>query len=611
MKSRKKPFFDGYTEPNTFIGGVGASSVTSAAALASKLSIERYHIKNFQIDANNNVSCYIGRNYTINGSAWSTDSIITYYLDLQGKCTRLNTFAFHNAFNPATRKMLIFPEVTSCVDRLVGGGGAGTRNKLGLICLPLLEPIGVSGTTNQNNFSWADFFNDVYVNSGNQTNNLGSPDADISSAISSNISTWIRYSTNENFPPVVTGLTYTARTDNAIDIIWDDVSHTNLIEHYLVFANGNFVGDAGSGTTFTITGLTAGQTYEIKMLAVDEMGNNSRKFSNSISVRTPNTFLGGVGNTSVTSAADFASITDLTLSEISDFQIDDNNNVSFYVSSTYQMGEGPACCGFDGDSSLKYFIDFEGRLTSMSVATIRSSGPQALYIPGITQINASQTRYCPVKYTFHENVTNLPGSFSIATTSGVKWVRLPSVLSIGAAALNGLSALDRCYIPDCTSWYYVSGNTNMWITTSSSSIKKIYVDVSQETANGGGLPDGLAQAQNVNGWNLVFITGYTAPNAVTNLSSSSVTSSGCNLNFTPPSSTHGLDFYEVWVENISLGRWELERVQDRYNAHQEISGSGSSITGLSSGSTYRIYIIACDIYWNRSASSNVIQITTS
>ena len=279
MKSRKKPFFNGNRPPNTFIGGVGASIITNTTQLAAKLSIQSYHIKNFKIDTNNNVSCYIGRNYTMNASAFVNNNNITYYFDLDGKCTYLNTQAFHNVTNSTVHQIIIFPNVTGCNAALVSGGGAGTRGKINIACLPKLEPIGVSGTTSQNNFSWCDFFGNVYVNSANQTNNAGSPDADISSAISSNIGTWIRYSSNSDSPSGATGIYTVSATTSSIHIGWNAVSHSNAIDYYALFRDGVFV-SANNTTSRNVTGLTSGTTYEFKVLVIDEMGNSSKKFSN-------------------------------------------------------------------------------------------------------------------------------------------------------------------------------------------------------------------------------------------------------------------------------------------------------------------------------------------
>ena len=383
MKSRKKPFFDGRSEPNTFIGAVGAS-ISTATLLAAKLSIQRYHIKNFQIDANNNISCYIGRNYTMNGQAWYNNNTITYYLDLAGKCTVLNNQAFHNTTNGSPQQDVVFPNLTGLTGtRVFAGGGAGTRNKMGIICAPKLEPIGTAGTTSDNHFSWCDYFRNVYVESGNTVNNLGGVDADISSAISSNIGTWINYSDNYDAPAKVTGIQVTAITETSIDVIWDDMTHVNTIDYYLVLANGNIVGRPNT-TFFQITGLVKDTAYEIKILAIDSMGNNSPKFG-VIQVTTdlyPNTFIGGVGNTAISTETDISNYsTALSASDIKKLSIDGSNNVSFYVEKAWTVTSGD---WLYNNSNLTYFIDADGWFrgyAGLSVGCIAGTNLKYIHAP--------------------------------------------------------------------------------------------------------------------------------------------------------------------------------------------------------------------------------------
>ncbi len=278
---RKKPFFSGNPPANTFIGAVGATSDTSASDLAAKLSLSRWHIKNFKIDANDNVSCHINRNYSINDSAFENNNIITYYIDINGKCTHLTTECFHNNTNSSKFHVLVFPNVTSCGASISSGGGAGTRNKAGIMCFPKMEPIGITGTTSQNNFSWCDFNANVYVNDVCATNNAGGPDFDLVppvGAVSSAIATWVKYSSNTNSPSGTTGLYTISATTTSIELGWDAVTHTNAIDYYAVFRDGNLIG-APNTTSITASGLTSATTYEFKILTIDEMGNNS-KFSN-------------------------------------------------------------------------------------------------------------------------------------------------------------------------------------------------------------------------------------------------------------------------------------------------------------------------------------------
>lgn len=47
-----------------------------------------------------------------------------------------------------------------------------------------------------------------------------------------------------------------------------------------------------------------------------------------------------------------------------------------------------------------------------------------------------------------------------------------------------------------------------------------------------------------------------------------------------------------------------------FSEKKEITATGATITGLATGTNYKIWIVACDEFWNRSEISNVIEITT-
>lgn len=279
VNAQKRNFFtDTETLQNTFIGAKGLA-LTNRTQLAAKLSINASHIQNFTIDSNNNISCYINTPYTINSSAFNNDSVMTYYIDLGGNCTRLNATSFHNVTEPAVHKFLIFPNVTSCgnID-VFSGGGNGTKNRMDFLCLPSLTPIGASGSTNGGNFDHLLLDGNVYVDSSNETIDGGSPDPDIADAITSDIQANVVYSSNKNAPGIVTGISTVTKDTVSIEIDWTALSHSNSIDYYVILVDGNFEANPSTGS-YTITGLTTGTTYEIKILAIDEMGNSSLEFS--------------------------------------------------------------------------------------------------------------------------------------------------------------------------------------------------------------------------------------------------------------------------------------------------------------------------------------------
>lgn len=257
---------------NTFIGGVGATSVTSIAALANKTSLAESDIRDFVIDSNNNVSCYIKDNYSINASAFTNDDALTYYIDEKGRCTRINTNVFH-ATSPVRDIILVFPNVNSCNLDLISGGGAGTKQRTDVCCFPLLRPIGADASTNTSNFDHLICVSNVYVHIDNETNNGGSPDADISSAIASNIGAFISYSSNSNKPDEAV-LETIGSTNSSVALEWAAISHSNSIDHYLIFFDGIYFGKT-SGTALDVTGLAPSTSYDFKVLTIDSEGNTS------------------------------------------------------------------------------------------------------------------------------------------------------------------------------------------------------------------------------------------------------------------------------------------------------------------------------------------------
>jgi len=98
------------------------------------------------------------------------------------------------------------------------------------------------------------------------------------------------------------------------------------------------------------------------------------------------------------------------------------------------------------------------------------------------------------------------------------------------------------------------------------------------------------------GVEIIYVTNFTPPNAVTNLSIGTKYGSALQLNFTPPSSVNEIEFYECYTNGIYKNN---------------ISGSGGHITGLNLDTPYTITIKAVDIYLNKSGFSNSESIITN
>ncbi len=90
------PYIHSRKQPNTFIGGVGAT-ITTKSALATKLGISESIIKTFSV-VGTEVQAYINTNYNLTVNRFNEDTDITWYKDLDGKVQSLD-LCFRNATN--------------------------------------------------------------------------------------------------------------------------------------------------------------------------------------------------------------------------------------------------------------------------------------------------------------------------------------------------------------------------------------------------------------------------------------------------------------------------------------------------------------------------------
>jgi hypothetical protein len=87
-----------------------------------------------------------------------------------------------------------------------------------------------------------------------------------------------------------------------------------------------------------------------------------------------------------------------------------------------------------------------------------------------------------------------------------------------------------------------------------------------------------------------------APSPVTTLTSGTIYNTAVQLNFTAPSSTNAIDYYEVYVDGVYKNK---------------ITASGQYITGLTANTSYNITVIAVDIFYNKSVVSNSVSVSTN
>lgn len=150
------------------------------------------------------------------------------------------------------------------------------------------------------------------------------------------------------------------------------------------------------------------------------------------------------------------------------------------------------------------------------------------------------------------------------------------------------------YIPNCTSLGSTVGDNAVFVDINPAAY--IYCHPSLAT-NNGGAPDGDLAYAIARGCSVRYVTNFTAPNQITDLSAGTIYNTAIQLNFTAPSSTNAIDYYDLYINGI------LQT--------QQITASGQFITGLTPSTSYNITLIAVDIFYNKSVVSNSVTQSTA
>lgn len=348
----------------------------------------------------------------------------------------------------------------------------------------------------------------------------------------------------------------------------------------------------------------------VKIRAIDNHYNFS-VFTQEVAipdVQTANTFIGAIVNDTINSEADIATLTGLTVNEVYLYNKDVNGNIQYLAPRNYIMQSNNVILNGQG---YGYYVDLDGLVTNLAqnsmvgAANSSPNNPTTHYMPNVSAISGFSLRRSSSKFWDFPLISGGSASDSF-TQSDVRWFRVG--VATNMSNLGQFFVLERYYLPNWSppNATVINGFFDSILATGWT----VYVDDFHLTSNAGGLDATLADAVATDGATVVGIANKTSPNPVTNLAATNITATTVDLTFTAPSSLNTLDFYEVWIENTDLDLWSKERVEGRYNIDQEITASGDTVTGLTTATNYNIHVVACDIYWNRSAISNIISITT-
>jgi hypothetical protein len=265
-----------------------------------------------------------------------------------------------------------------------------------------------------------------------------------------------------------------------------------------------------------------------------------------------NTFIGGVASVITTSGV-LAAKLGIASNRITNFKIV-GSDIECRIKGSYIIYyfayNAPSVY-----SIITYYRDLDGLVTSISEQAFYNTVIREVYTPNATSIGLAA---------FDQNLPINPNK------NELKILYIPRVTTIGNTVLNNI--------------VFRSGNLGGG---------KIYVHPSLQTINAGGVEGDLAYLATGN--IIRYVTNFTAPNFITDLSAGTIYGTAIQLNFTAPTgSTNAIEFYEVWVNGV----------------FKSIIISGQYITGLIANTTYTIEVKPVDILYNKS-TSNVIAVTTA
>jgi hypothetical protein len=415
----------------------------------------------------------------------------------------------------------------------------------------------------------------------------------------------------------------------------------------------------GTDTIYSHTGLTNGQIYYyyVKASASGFLQSATGTGNGTPALPVFNTEIGGVGLT-YSNESQLATLLGITAGDISDFAVDVNNNITCDINVNYTLPNQT----FLNNTDITYYKDSDGRCTAVSgsehfrgcssllyidmhgdISPIAWSCSSLEYINLPNNTGSYYARSCgSLKWQYSPLATSI-NSYALSDAESIESVSGDLVTSVLGNAfrdltsklilefpiittISSVNALYFCsnsaniflfnsvttfgvsgmlrnfngtlYIPNLTSPIGgVNGDSGTLLNCGSSTV--IYANNALSTINGGGIDGDLAYVQS-RGGTVIFITNTTPPSAVSDLSTSNITSSSVDLTFTTPSSTNTIGGYDVYIDRGDGAGYRLI---------QTMSASGETIPTLISGNETKIKLKTYDEFRNRSAYSNEVTFT--
>jgi len=369
-------------------------------------------------------------------------------------------------------------------------------------------------------------------------------------------------------PSNVTNLIASNTSETTTDLTWDVATDNVAVTGYDVYQNTNAGGDVliGSPATnsFSVTGLTIGDSNDFTVYAKDAAGNTSSLASNTVNVTTSDV----TPPSNVTNL--IASNTSETTTDLTWDVATDNVAVTGYEVYQNTNAGGDVLIGSPATNSFSVTGLTSGDSNDFTVYAKDAAGNTSSLASNTVNVTTSDVTP-PIA------ITNLISTNTTETTTDLTW-----------------STTDNVAVTDYEVFQDITGNgtpVSLGLTggTASMNVTGLIIDTSydftvyaKDAANNTSLVSNTAT---------VVTSDITPPAAVDDLTSSNTTHDSTTLTWSQTTDNIGVVDYEVFQDDVSIGT---------------TSGfSNFDITGLSELTIYRFKVRAIDAAGNTSALSNV------
>ncbi len=370
--------------------------------------------------------------------------------------------------------------------------------------------------------------------------------------------------TDTEAPTAPTGLTASDITDTSVELSWTASTDNVGVTAYDVY-QGNAIITTVTGTSASITGLTADTSYQFSVKAKDAAGNESEA-SNTVNVTTT-----GGEDTQAPSTP-----TGLTASDITDTSVE-----LFWTASTDNVGV-TAYDVYQGNAIITTVTGTSASITGLTADTLYQFSVRAKDAAG-NESEASNT----------VSVTTTGDVDTQAPTAPTELIATD--ITNTSVTLSWTASTDNVGV---TAYDVYQGNAIVTtVTETSASITGLTANTTyQFSVRAKDAAGNESEASNTVSVTTTGDGDTQAPTAPTELIATDITNTSVTLSWTASTDNVGVTAYDVYQGNAIV---------------TTVTETSASITGLTSNTTYQFSVRAKDAAGNESEASNIVNATTT